>query len=111
VPLAAQDGPQDSEGQPAQVFPPSNKLNLTEGLPPEDREWLLINGKERHVSPNEALITEGKALQEIYFVLSGLFAVGSKASESFSTVGPGGILGDMSFLTENAASASVAALE
>jgi CRP-like cAMP-binding protein len=89
----------------------SNKLNLVEGLIPEDREWLRINGKERHMSPNEMLITEGEALQEIYFVLSGLFSVGSEASESFSTVGPGGILGDISFLTENAASASVAALE
>ena len=63
------------------------------------------------MSPPERLITEGEALQEIYFVLSGLFSVGSEASESFSTVGPGGLLGDVSFLTENAASASVAALE
>ena len=61
--------------------------------------------------PNEILITEGDALQEIYFVLSGIFSVGSEESESFSTVGPGGVLGDMSFLTGNAASATVAALE
>jgi CRP-like cAMP-binding protein len=89
----------------------SNKLNVIEGLTPEDREWLRINGRERQMSPPERLITEGEALQEIYFVLSGLFSVGSEASESFSTVGPGGVLGDVSFLTENAASASVAALE
>jgi CRP-like cAMP-binding protein len=49
-----------------------------------------MNGKERQMSPHERLITEGEALQEIYFVLSGLFSVGSEASESFSTVGPGG---------------------
>ena len=61
--------------------------------------------------PNEILITEGDALQEIYFVLSGIFSVGSEESESFSTVGPGGVLGDMSFLTGNAPSATVAALE
>jgi CRP/FNR family transcriptional regulator, cyclic AMP receptor protein len=86
-------------------------LDLTEGLTAEDREWLVINGKERRLSSNERLISEGDALREIYFVLSGLFSVGPEASESFSTVGPGGILGDMSFLTGNAASATVIALE
>ena len=89
----------------------STALDLTEGLTAEDREWLGINGKERRLSSNERLISEGEALREIYFVLSGLFSVGSEASESFSTVGPGGILGDMSFLTGNAASATVIALE
>ena len=54
----------------------SNNLNLMEGLTPEDREWLRINGREREMSPHERLITEGDALQEIYFVLSGLFSVG-----------------------------------
>jgi len=88
-----------------------SKLTLTEGLTVEDSEWLRINGKERRMLPNEILITEGEALQEIYFVLSGLFSVSSEGSDGFSTVGPGGILGDMSFLTGNAASATVAALE
>src|SRR6266478_2270194 len=96
---------------PSVSSPMSNTLTLTEGLTVEDSEWLRINGKERRMLPNEILITEGDALQEIYFVLSGLFSVGSEGSESFSTVGPGGILGDMSFLTDNAASATVAAFE
>jgi hypothetical protein len=77
----------------------------------EDREWLGINGKERRLSSNERLISEGEALREICFVLSGLFSVGSEASESFSTVGPWGILGHMSFLTGNAASATVIVLD
>jgi CRP-like cAMP-binding protein len=89
----------------------SDTLNLIEGLTPEDDEWLRTNGKKRDMAPNERLIREGEALQEIYFVLGGLFSVGSTAGESFSTVGPGGILGDMSLLTEKAASASVTALE
>ena len=88
-----------------------SKLTLTEGLTVEDSEWLRINGKEKRMLPNEILITEGEALQEIYFVLSGLFSVSSEGSDGFSTVGPGGILGDMSFLTGNAPSATVAALE
>ena len=62
----------------------SNKLNLVEGLTPEDREWLRINGRERQMSPPERLITEGEALQEIYFVLSGLFYA---LVEGFNRVG------------------------
>ena len=89
----------------------SDTLNLIEGLTPEDKEWLRTNGNWRDMAPNEMLIREGETLREIYFVLGGLFSVGSMVGESFSTVGPGGILGDMSLLTEKAASASVMALE
>ena len=52
-----------------------------EGLTVEDSEWLRINGKEKRMFPNEILITEGEALQEIYFVLSGLFSVSSEGSD------------------------------
>ena len=89
----------------------TDTLNLIEGLTPEDKEWLRTNGNWRDMAPNEMLIREGETLREIYFVLGGLFSVGSMVGESFSTVGPGGILGDMSLLTEKAASASVMALE
>ena len=37
--------------------------------------------------------------------------MGSAGGESFSTVGPGGVLGEMSLLNEKEASASVTALE
>ena len=86
-------------------------LNLIEGLAPEDNEWLRSNGTKRDIPPNEILIREGVVLQEIYFVLGGLFSVGSAGGESFSTVGPGGVLGEMSLITEKEASASVTALE
>ena len=86
-------------------------LNLIEGLASEDTEWLRSNGTKRDIPPNEILIREGVVLQEIYFVLGGLFSVGSAGGESFSAVGPGGVLGEMSLLNEKEASASVTALE
>jgi CRP-like cAMP-binding protein len=75
-------------------------LNFIEGLAPEDNEWLRSNGTKRYITPNEILIREGVVLQEIYFVLGGLFSVGSAGGESFSIVGPGGVLGEMSLVTE-----------
>jgi hypothetical protein len=89
----------------------SRNPSLIEGLTPEDNEWLRSNGTKRNIPSNETLIREGEVLQEIYFVLAGLFSVGPAGGESFSTVGPGGMVGDMSLLTEKATSASVTALE
>lgn len=84
---------------------------LKNELTPDDREWLMANGKEKLVLENEIIIMEGEKPDNIIVILSGLFAVTSENNKDVITVGPGDILGIMTFLTETVVTASVSAIE
>jgi len=81
-------------------IPTCNMSNYIQQLAPEDHEWLLCQGNEMQLTSYALLIDEGEEQGHIYFVLSGLFSIGLRSDERSSIVGPGSILGLMSFLTK-----------
>ena len=98
---------------------PTRRLRMTRGSPllsdlnAEDVEWLLDHGREEQVIANTVLLREGELPDSLYFVLQGLVGVRISAfpDRQLATLGPGEVLGDMSFLEERPASATVAAVE
>lgn len=80
-----------------------NKNVLLAPFTSADHEWFRANGKEKLILPNEKVITEGETPQEICLVLHGLFTITSESGDHISTIGPGGILGAITFLTETIA--------
>lgn len=84
-------------------------INFIQGFSALDKTWFTNNAKEIKLNTNEILIHEGEILKSIFFITNGLFVIG-KETENFATVGPGSLLGEMSFLQEKPASASVTAV-
>ncbi|MCB0644265.1 MAG: cyclic nucleotide-binding domain-containing protein, partial [Phaeodactylibacter sp.] len=88
--------------------------NILNALDIEDVDWLLMNGRERRIKTDTLLIEEGTHPDSIYIVLQGLFGVKNSAVSStdrLAMLGPGEILGELSFLAKRPASASVFAVE
>ena len=93
-------------------IPTYNMSNYIQQLAPEDHEWLWCHGKEMQLTSYALLIDEGEEQDHIYFVLSGLFSIGLRSDERSSIVGPGSVLGLMSFITKKRkASGTVSALD
>ncbi len=91
----------------------SNGLNLLTRLESTDIEWLLAHGTERQTIANTILIEEGVVPENLIFVLEGLVEVRVAALPRASAVklGPGELLGEMGFLENRPASASVIVAE
>lgn len=88
----------------------NKKIPMNEFLQ-QDHEWLLANSHEKQVSLGEMLIAEGQKIDEIYFVLTGVFSYESKSGEQYVTVGPGDAIGFMTFVSGTIATSSVFASE
>jgi extracellular factor (EF) 3-hydroxypalmitic acid methyl ester biosynthesis protein len=88
-------------------------LNLLSELSSEDINWLFENGTERQVIANTLLIAEGAENPDLFFVLDGLVGVeiSSAKSQVIARLGPGELLGELSFIEKRPASASIKALE
>lgn len=88
-------------------------LDLFSELEPADEAWLLANGAERALPAGEELLTEGVAPDDLFVVLDGLFEVRVRAlgDRCLARVGPGELLGEVSFLERSVASAGVTAAE
>ncbi len=88
-------------------------LDVLTDLEDRDIVWLLDNGEERQVIANTALYREGEPSSEIIIVLEGLLGVfvSSVPNQQVGALGPGEILGDISFLTNSEATATVQAVE
>ena len=88
-------------------------LELLVDLADADIEWLLRHGEEVQVIANTTIVTEGEVPSHLVFVLQGLLGVriSSLAGQRLGTLGPGEILGEMSFLEGLPASATVSAVE
>jgi len=86
---------------------------LLNELSKEDIEWLFSEGVEQTVIMDTKIINEGELPDSIYIVLQGLLGVTSTAVDDsrITVLGPGEILGDISFLEKRPASASVFAVE
>jgi len=88
-------------------------LELLSGLSDADISWILDSGQEQQVMANTVIIEEGSHSESIYFVLSGLVGVhvSPLRASSIANLGPGELLGEISFLEGSPASATVTALE
>lgn len=88
-------------------------LELLSYLEKEDLDWIFNNGIEQQVIANTVIIKEGERPDSIFFVLEGLLAVSIESVEGqrLASLGPGEIIGEISFLQEVPASASVSAIE
>jgi CRP-like cAMP-binding protein/SAM-dependent methyltransferase len=88
-------------------------LSLFSDLDDADIEWIFQNAVEQQVIANTALTREGEPPDALYVVLEGLAGVKVRAlgPDVLRTLGPGEIVGDMSFLEGLPASATVEAVE
>jgi len=88
-------------------------LSLLEELSLETTDWLLSVGTERSVEREEAIIVEGQELADIFVVLDGLFSVHVRGTKGplLAVIGPGELIGEISFLQRSPATAHVIACE
>ena len=88
-------------------------LNLLDELEEEDLDWILSGGWEQQVMAHTAIIHEGEVPNALYIVLQGLLGIqiSSIGESTFALLGPGEIVGEMSFLEDKTASATVSAVE
>ncbi len=78
-------------------------------LSDSDIDWLLANGRKEERSAGTVLMRRGVAVEELYIVVDGSLAVclGEVKEEVFAELGPGEIVGEMSFVDSSLPSATV----
>ena len=72
--------------------------------------WLSRNGVQRGVAAGEILITEGRAVSDLFFVIEGSFAVTTRRGQ-VATLSLGDVIGEMSFVEKRLPAARVTAAE
>src|SRR5204863_7380897 len=75
--------------------------------------WLRTEGEIRPCAQGAVLVQEGSRIETLYVVLSGVLSVtiGGADGREIARLGPGQIIGEMSFLEDRPASATVRSLE
>lgn len=88
-------------------------LKLLAELTEEDTSWLLEQGTEQQVIANTRIIAEGEMPGALFLVLEGLVGIEIDAVEGRTIAyrGAGELLGEISFLDRQPASATVRAVE
>ena len=88
-------------------------LTLLSLLNDADIDWIMENGEKQQVNAGTSIIKEGDEIDSLYIVLEGLMGVYLSAlpRQQLATVGPGELVGEISFIEEGPASASVTAVE
>jgi len=88
-------------------------LGLLSELSEDDVDWIFHIGFERHVTSDTIIVREGEPLACLYIVLEGLFGVriASIPNAEIGRLGPGEIIGEISFLENLLPSATVTAIE
>ena len=100
---------------PRQILPEEfDPLSTFAMLIPEDRERLLEVADHVPVQEGQVLIQEGQDLSVLFLVVKGLFGVRINRNDvdiEVALLGPGEIIGELSFVSMEPASATVVALE
>jgi extracellular factor (EF) 3-hydroxypalmitic acid methyl ester biosynthesis protein len=90
-------------------------LDIFQQLRQEDIHWLLASSELRTLSSNSVLVREDDPSDTIFFVADGLFEVYVFASPAgrlkVGQLGPGDVIGEISWLDRKPVSASVRSLE
>jgi CRP-like cAMP-binding protein len=88
-------------------------LALLSELSDSDVRWIFSAGERKKVPRNAVVVTEGVDVPSIYLVLQGLLRVyvASLGGKEVAALGAGQIFGEMSFLEDRPASATVETLE
>ena len=88
----------------------SGYRDIFDELTPDERVHMLNGADEEHYLMGQSILTEGQPNQAIYVIVDGLVRV-SRANVHLTNLGLGNIFGEMAFLTSEAASASVSAVQ
>ncbi len=88
-----------------------NRHYIVAGLSDADMLWLLSMGKLRKLKAGEALVSAGRAVQDLFFVTHGSLAVMLADGGRVAELGVGDVVGEMSFIEQHPPSASVRAEE
>src|SRR5882672_1357551 len=90
-------------------------LDIFQQLRQEDIHWMLASSELRTISANGILVREDDPSETIFFIADGLFEVyvygGSANRLKVGQLGPGEIIGEISWLGGKPISATVRALE
>lgn len=92
---------------------PQAGFTLLNELSEGEIAWLLTEGETRFCERDSILVKESCRIECLYLILEGVFSVsvGGSAGREIAKLGPGQIVGEMSFLEDRPASATVTALE
>jgi len=88
-------------------------FDLLFSLDESHREWLLATSQELEISAGTVLVQEGQEIENFYILIEGVMSVfhPEQQDKPISSVGPGQVIGEMSFVEDLPASASVKAVE
>ncbi len=88
-------------------------LDIFEQLRQEDIHWILASSELKTISANSVLVREDDPSDTIFFVADGLFEVYVFAGHQIKVgqLGPGEVIGEISWLDRKPVSASVRAVE
>jgi CRP/FNR family transcriptional regulator, cyclic AMP receptor protein len=88
-------------------------ISLASELTESDVQWVFGAGTELQIAEHTALISEGQPVSAIHVVLEGLLGVfaADTPDQLLARLGPGQIVGEMSFLEARPPTESVKALE
>ncbi len=75
-----------------------------------DIEWMIQNGSKKSLIYKDELINKGADIENIYIILSGQLNILDN-NQKIASIGPGEIVGEMSFLESRPPSVSVIASE
>src|SRR4051812_25204394 len=92
---------------------PQAGFALLSELADSEIAWMREKGEVRYCERGALLVREGTRIDTLYVVLSGVLSItiGGADGREIAKLGPGQIIGEMSFLEDRPASATVRSLE
>ncbi len=85
-------------------------LYILSELSDDDVEWMAANGSREKIKQGQALVTQGKPVPCLYFILDGQFEVSVAGGGRLAQVSCGEIIGEISMIDGRPPTATVKAL-